>query len=453
MIPKKPNLQFVLQTLNSLMGRVGVKRAYLILAKSMQEVVHVDKDHPMAEACQTLAISGAETLYINLAFWDKNIKSKYDMEAVLFHELLHHILGDTGRLRKKEREGDQSKEDLEGISTDARINALIYRLMPVEEGVETVFTRMYPPKDLDGILRPFSEYKQTHKLRDLYYTLYDDYYCQIRSQEDILNTLRLLYNHKVKKIQLIGTHGNVGEGEGQLKEMPKEVRTAIADAFDDAAQNAGHGNEAFKHLVKLINDQRQLDRRLLKSYSVSHDMNKLKAFFPSSRKSRKPVPIQPTNRDLLKMVINGQPPPLWKARKRQVSNSTFGVAIYLDVSGSVMDYLPKILRLISSMKKELTLIYCFSNKVAEQSINELRKGKVDTTGGTDFNCVANHILENEFSKCIVITDGYAHMSTHLQVKVRNQLKKCATVLFETSDTRRNWFSENYDTFYLDNIIK
>ena len=102
MIPSKPDLPFVLRTLQTLLtDKVGVPRAFLILAKTMHRVIVVGKESPLAPHIPTLGISGAEVLYINQEFWKENVRSEYDMHFVLLHELLHHILGDTGILRQR----------------------------------------------------------------------------------------------------------------------------------------------------------------------------------------------------------------------------------------------------------------------------------------------------------------------------------------------------------------
>jgi len=293
----------------------------------------------------------------------------------------------------------------------------------------------------------------------------------MQSHEDILNALRLLYNHQTINISLIGGHGTSesgggqenqegqkekeqgeGQGESLLKPMPKEIASALGEAVNEAGQEAGYGNYALKKLMNVINQSKQLDRRVLKSYSVTHQLNKLRSMFPKKRRSRKPVPINPTNRDLLKMVLNGHPPILWNSPKTRNEKAEFGVAIYLDLSGSVWEHLPKILRVLSSMKKELKVVYGFSNQVHEHTLSQLRRGELTTTGGTDFDCIAEHLLEHKFDRCVIITDGYASIRYEHQSKIKKQVKKCGMILFGRSDNANNWFSNNYDNYYLNDIV-
>jgi len=88
-----------------------------------------------------------------------------------------------------------------------------------------------------------------------------------------------------------------------------------------------------------------------------------------------------------------------------------GVRVYVDVSGSFFEDLPHIFYALESIKDWIIYpIYGFSTKVFSISKKDLLKGKYKTTGGTDFNCIANHLRKERFTKAIVITDGESKMS-------------------------------------------
>jgi predicted metal-dependent peptidase len=156
--------------------------------------------------------------------------------------------------------------------------------------------------------------------------------------------------------------------------------------------------------------------------------------------------------DLLKLKTWGIPPTMWTAPKVGRKRGEVSVAIYLDLSGSVTEYLPRICRIISSMKKEIQLIFGFSNIVEDHTLNQLRRGEIKTTGGTDFNCIARHLLENKYKKCVIITDGYAYIDSEYKRKIKAQLASCACILFGKMDNKENWFSQNFDSFYLDEVV-
>ena len=78
---------------------------------------------------------------------------------------------------------------------------------------------------------------------------------------------------------------------------------------------------------------------------------------------------------------------------------------------------------------ELTTIYQFSNRVVETSFGELSKGTIRTTYGTDFDCIAEHILGHGFDKAVIVTDGYASMADELKQELKRHGLVTLTILF------------------------
>ena len=89
---------------------------------------------------------------------------------------------------------------------------------------------------------------------------------------------------------------------------------------------------------------------------------------------------------------------------------------------------------MKSLSKEITTIFQFSNKVVETSFETLLKGNIQTTYGTDFNCIAASILERGFDKTVIITDGYASMSDDLKQQLRKHGLVTLTILFDDAQT-------------------
>lgn len=48
--------------------------------------------------------------------------------------------------------------------------------------------------------------------------------------------------------------------------------------------------------------------------------------------------------------------------------------------------------------------------MAETTLEALLDGEIQTTYSTDFDCVAQSILDQGFERAIVIADGYAQLS-------------------------------------------
>jgi len=53
-------------------------------------------------------------------------------------------------------------------------------------------------------------------------------------------------------------------------------------------------------------------------------------------------------------------------------------------------------------------VFQFSTMVDRLSLDNLRKGQVNTTGGTQIYCVLQHMLEHKdtLQRAIILTDGY-----------------------------------------------
>lgn len=158
-------------------------------------------------------------------------------------------------------------------------------------------------------------------------------------------------------------------------------------------------------------------------------IDRFRELFQSKRITVSPIPVHPSKRDLV-LLAAGIWPCYFHNHASSVTCRDRGLAIYLDVSGSVNEYLPKILGILKNLRKEITTIFQFSNKVVETSFETLLKGNIQTTYGTDFNCVAASILQRGFDKAVVITDGYALMSDELKEQLKKHGLVTLTILFD-----------------------
>ena len=74
----------------------------------------------------------------------------------------------------------------------------------------------------------------------------------------------------------------------------------------------------------------------------------------------------------------------------------------------------------------MATIFQFSNT----SFKTLLNGNIQTTYGTDFDCIAQSILDHGFDKAVIITDGYASMIGELKQQLENQRLVTLTILFD-----------------------
>jgi hypothetical protein len=96
--------------------------------------------------------------------------------------------------------------------------------------------------------------------------------------------------------------------------------------------------------------------------------------------------------------------------RRPVNRDRHKTCVYLDVSGSVVEEVPRLARVLEPfLRRGLCSVYVFSTVVKEASVRDLVAGKFTTTGGTDIDCVLKHALSLPRTRrpktIIVITDG------------------------------------------------
>ena len=88
--------------------------------------------------------------------------------------------------------------------------------------------------------------------------------------------------------------------------------------------------------------------------------------------------------------------------------------------------------------------------MVQTSFATLLKGNIQTTFGTDFNCIATSILERGFDKAVIITDGYVSMSDELKAQLKKDGLVTLTILFDDAQTCED-FAEFGEVVQLDEI--
>lgn len=446
--------------------------------------------------CQTLCVGKDGIIFVNKEFWKKNIKTRADAATVFIHELFHVVTGDTNKtsIAPEDRE-------IANIAMDMRINSVVCKIITESYGhiqaiTPSFLTKFYKPYGITGLLRPLSSYPKNSKYRMLYNSLYDDstpqneeYIKEIfKNEEAIREALRMLLpkdiKEKIKGIVFLGNHnpeveremeetGDIEEhdevGEEKEKEeryedtllqdadIPEDLKDEINDALAEKLAEmpvAGYSSLITTSIVKILVSKKSISKRILEQFACNHKVNELKSFFVKERRTTNIVPIRPSSRDIA-MLACGVVPIFWKNISLFKGKNNKNVAIYLDVSGSVTSYLPKLLGIIKNLHTDISKVYCFSNFISEHTIQELNQGQYKTTGGTDFDCIGKHILENKcINKAIIFTDGYADLYKVDKKELLLQLKDAAIVYFGDSVNKKNFFQSTFNKgFDLEEILK
>ena len=401
----KITLELVRQILRELLGFESFTARFI--TKTIE-----DKDNPSA------SITREGTLSYNPEFVKEYVQSKEDLFSLVFHEILHplfcHFIYGMGKL--------------ENIAADAVINAVISLIYENESDKGNLFRRVYSPEGLAGILRAGSNL-QDSPYEGIYDALYSERGGPGMTTGELIQTLKILSSKEnLKAIVLLGSHDKEKAGR-----MPKDILEKIAlEIKKHLPKNdhyPGYGENLLEMFLEIVRVNLSFKEVLLQRFFTKRKIDRFKETFETRRRITSPFPVYPSKRDLT-LLASGIYPGYFHNQIGKQNFKEKGLAVYLDVSGSVTDYLPQIIGILKGFEKRLESIFLFSNKVAEISFSLLLKGKIETTYGTDFDCVASSICERNFDKAVVITDGYASLAKEWKEKLRKQKVHILTILFD-----------------------
>ncbi len=124
--------------------------------------------------------------------------------------------------------------------------------------------------------------------------------------------------------------------------------------------------------------------------------------------------VLPNPRDRLihARKVLGSPRTMWEqvnTYKARVPEKKVRAHVYFDVSGSMSNVLPYLMSLLTPyVSSGKANVFQFSTLVEYLPLRSLRKGIVRSTGGTQINCVMEHMMEHRETvhRMLILTDGY-----------------------------------------------
>ncbi len=408
-------LQTVRETLRNAFGRDSFVASFI-------------KSVSADETCPTAGIDASGVMRYNPSFVKKHVTSPADLFCVITHELMHPMFGHFV----------YQAGQLENVGADMVINSVISQVFAQPSGNGGLFKRFYKPTGLEGLLRPGSVMYQSRYAR-LYSSFYESSTSHSLSTGEVIQTLKVLTpSVEMPTIMLIGSHGQ-GQAkrrtsaDGTVPAFPADTLSRIAEDLKRAAERpggygAGYGEGLYSFFLEVLRTHMSLKRALLDRFTTRQKIDRFRRLIAQPRIGVSPIPIQPSKRDFV-LLAAGMPPLHYHNLAYRQAVQECGLAIYLDVSGSVNHHLPEIIGLLRSLRTELKTIFLFSNKVVEVPFQTLLAGHIETTCGTDFNCIAQHLLANRFDKAVILTDGYASMTEENQVELRKRKLCTLTILF------------------------
>ena len=206
------------------------------------------------------------------------------------------------------------------------------------------------------------------------------------------------------EVFLIGDHG---DRSGTMEEWEEVF-----------GKGAGHSDNEFEDEIDVQVPRRHLNRmiRMIREALEPDMMDPLEALCMERERSVLPWPGRRENL----WLANGLFPVFYRPETWTKDYEHLRPHIYIDVSWSTSRKQPLVYGLVHHLSDLIgSPVYMFSNRVVEASMDDIRTGKVKTTGGTDFDCVMDHAARHHFRKVIMITDGCADMSRKNEAKLRS----------------------------------
>lgn len=383
-------------------------------------VARVIPDPSVPTAC----INAAGELRYGPRFVEQHVRTDVDLFCLLCHELLHPAFGHF----------IHPDDEIANIACDAVINAIITHVFAEPSGHGSFFLRIYPERGLPALLRSGSAMSQS-RYQSLYSHLYptSSYPCSLSTGE-IIQSLRVLAPGTAPDVLLIGSHGKRHSRASGIEGWSSAVAGRVTDDLLRVVREAGTGAGRCPHLqdllIEVLKRKESIREGLLARYATRQLLG---GFFGESKQSRRvtsPFPVRPSRRDLV-MLSAGVWPGLFRNRQPEIREDRKGVAVFLDVSGSVNDHLPAIVGLLSHYRERIRSVHLFSNAVREVPFDMLCAGRLSTTYGTDFNCVARAITERGYDRAVVLTDGYASLDDEPARQLSEDRPVILTILFGT----------------------
>jgi len=403
--------QITLDTVRQMMKRELGADSFIA---SMVQSVTADPNIP------TACINAKGMMKYSPAFVSEHVKTEQDLFCLIFHEILHPAFGHF----------IYGRDEVSNIACDAIINALISQFYAAASGKGSLFERLYEPQGLESILRP--ESKCTNgRYRYLYQHLYPKWMaCDELSAGEVIRTLKILVPGQEAAPMLVGSHGSATEGSGSFG--TEQLQGIAGEIAEHVANHQGCTGSMFgglkKMIIEIMKTKRSLRQELLLNYTTRKRLDGFFCSEQSQRRKTSPFPINPSRRDMVLLSADIWPG-VFRNRQPEIKQKREGVALFLDVSGSVNQHLPEIAGLLARYRKEIRSVYQFSNAVSEITMDALLRGYVETTYGTDFNCVAQVILKEQLERAVIITDGYASLSEINAIALQESGVRLLTILF------------------------
>ena len=351
-------------------------------------------------------------------FYSEQIQTASEGAQVVMHELKHHMFGHLRAVMDIRTAG--YSHSIVNIAEDAIINAFLHSI-----GCATFMERFYKDVGVTAFLRPNSraifsncqDLATRCAMEEFYSRLY-----QLKvTLEESLKFFQTYFSD-ADDCPLLGSHGEVGQSE---ENQASSAEDRIGSKTDGVAEQNVPGKENVFTQDEALSMMRQLG---ILDPSASAKNNFLQVISKVTSSSKREGDVRQGN------TISRRVPSFF--RDSDMMNIESGRYIYkrplrrkrdfvvfIDVSGSVTEYLPFALGLIQTLKRQDRPSRCFiwADTVEEIDSNSLGDITTRVGSGTNGEAVALEIEKLKLSEVLIITDNQLSPTPVTKIKARVHL--------------------------------
>ncbi len=412
-------------------------REYFFYMQGKTKIFITENDYLI----KTAAISRKNDKYyigFNSEFLAKNIKTKEDIIFIFLHEIFHNLNGDFFR---ELYDRNLKYYKLCNLVFDIKINSTIIRDYR-KEGYHFL-KRFYNKTEyvLNFLLSPVFDFKDI-----------PDIYKNNKKQDEIIKYIlkkRFKDEDKIKdKKNFARLYINAWFKDVSFEKLMKLLLNSIKMGKMKWFEIILLGSHRWRRFKNVFNEEKVI----IDDYVDNGNINKIlsaikKALIEEGDKTimdkclttkRSIVPV--IGRREFMMLYKNVYPFFFPNIVEDIADAYRRVNLYIDVSGSMEDYLPFIYKLIDSVKMYINhTIYLMSSDIVAIMIDEFKKGIKKTGYGTSFNRLLEHAIENDFKKLLVITDGEGSIKYDLA----DEVKKRKIEIYEVLVDEKNEYMDGF----------
>jgi hypothetical protein len=358
-------------------------------------------------------------LCVNLDFLKTNCHTHDHVRAVLLHEFLHVLLGHTLKWEAVSR--------AQNVALDAVINAVIHREMGCK--YSSMMAQYYKDqKGLLRLLRPMTDDELSRATRNArpgvgcgwakcgdWAVDLDSIHAGIYRGEVLADDVLEVAEQMAKSGELISDGGYRmllgGHGRafgGRLVNLPESIALRLKYAQGTLPPGILPSASKIQLGEVSVSPQMKLSRKWIQTATPF-----VQELLTTQRRGRfESVSSEmffhhPTPEDRRRCLLAQSFPLLLEFRStRQKAIPQGTVNVYLDISASMDSLLSNVVDLLVYFRKDIAWpLWAFSTTVAEASFSGGRLCSTGT-GGTNIQCVLEHLRSTKSRKALVVTDGF-----------------------------------------------